>query len=413
MAKMITKQKGATTILIALLLLLISTAVTLYVGKVTTNETRLRSDNSQRIESYNNAMTGFYQAVSCLKSNKKDPDNCWSDISNGSAYPEDLSTTQFDSVVCAAIDTDGAFIDNPISPCNVPVYKASDSRVMIYSTGKSEIDSEAKHYVLALVGYQSAGGGNLESPVVGANKIDVSGSASLSNPDGSINIWSGKPVTIGNGNSDSLDTEIKSPDPSAEAGTTVIASSGKEIGVDVIQSDINLHIDPDGPEKLFRNFFGSITMDDYKKAFVNEEYDTDANPLSLTDPDGEENRRIIWVDASSGPLKLSGGDNIVGLGEKEEVILIVDGDLEIQGGIDFKGIVFVTGNFTGGGSIPASKCKDAVDACAKIEGGIIVAGETSMSGNISVSFSRTIIDEIKDDVEVQILPGGWKDWSSY
>ena len=64
MAKMITKQKGATPILIALLLLLISTAVTLYVGKVTTNETRLRSDNSQRIESYNSAMTGFYQAVS-------------------------------------------------------------------------------------------------------------------------------------------------------------------------------------------------------------------------------------------------------------------------------------------------------------------------------------------------------------
>ena len=426
------KQAGFTTILISLLLLLITTAVTITVSKYTVSETVLSADDARRIEAYDNAMQGFYVGVNFIQSHTA--------ASSFNAHVDDVDgvlrpASKYKVWLCDA-ESDPLLNANKDGCEKDAEFKTGDTRTAIFSHGWSD-DSTANHYILAGVAYSKYIPDPPEAPVIGANLVDVSGNATLTNPSGRVTIWSGTSVEVGQGSGSgagTLTTQILSPANSysdyvaslEEGGsptTTVAGSSGGVKGVDVIEGDSN--IASLEPKALFAAFFGDYSLKDggnyletdeqanggagyeidelrgYALGFDAEIYNSAADFLAnLTPSENSKNPRVIYVDANEGEVELPKNTVLTGP-DGSDIILLIDGWLDVAGNTDFNGLLFVTGDL----EVNGTGSDDA-----KFEGAVIVAGKTLLNGKANFTFDAIGLSNLGNETKINILPGGWRDW---
>ena len=80
------------------------------------------------------------------------------------------------------------------------------------------------------------------------------------------------------------------------------------------------------------------------------------------------------------------------------MILVVDGDLKINGDVQIYGFVYVTQDWNNGGMGNAS-----------INGAIAVDGDFSASGNGSVTYDSPLLQILSGYGSFAKLPGSWRD----
>lgn len=86
------------------------------------------------------------------------------------------------------------------------------------------------------------------------------------------------------------------------------------------------------------------------------------------------------------------------IGSREQpVVLIIDGDLEMQGTPYVYGIVYVTGNVTGGGNVT-------------VQGAMVIEGSVSPTGSLDVIYDPLVGEGAKNTGRPGLIPGSWRDW---
>jgi formylmethanofuran dehydrogenase subunit C len=101
---------------------------------------------------------------------------------------------------------------------------------------------------------------------------------------------------------------------------------------------------------------------------------------------------IVIVD---GDLELNGGD--IGT-EDQPVILIVDGSLDVKGSPIINGIVFVRGEMLHSAGTP------------EFNGSLIVSDDFSSVGNLTVTYNSEVNDNASKLGPAIYMPGAWRDW---
>ena len=377
-------QTGAVTLLTSLMMLLVISAVTFAVGRVAINETRLVSDEQRRYIARMAASAGMDRALLSVEEGNFDhiSGSIMTDANFDVYFCDPLKAVSGGSETVDECDYVNSDLKTPTS---------TDRLVLIASKGTYD---EATQYINGVASYAKIVGDSFDAPVIAGNILDASGSATIVNEGGRITVWSRSSVDIGQGSSTQLTTRIKPV--SGSEGTVIGTTAGKK-GIDIIENDSNLKTDPD---ELFEQFFGR-NLESWKDAIASEVY-PDLGSFTNAAPAGFDNskRRIFY----NGSLTISGNKEYGS--SLEPIVLIVNGDFDFSGAAKIHGIVFVKGKLTGTGT---GAC-DPDNGCYKINGSVIVGGETQLKGNFGVSFDETAMGPIKDTVLAELTAGGVKDW---
>jgi hypothetical protein len=244
--------------------------------------------------------------------------------------------------------------------------------------------------------------------------VVIGGSATITNPEGNSTIWSGEDVDLGSNNA--TGTDIPNPTNSDYPScmdtpmtfTTVRSSNKTSVGLDVIENDTSLaNLDI---QEMFANFFG-MSMANYLASRVTLEVAAaDVGTIDAPAGAGE----IIWIDGDTifDSLTMGCKDNVTGnnfCGDAPQTspadidpsIVIVDGDLTVNGTPNFTGFLFVTGSFNLVGNLT-------------VMGAMVVAGEYDVgSGSLDIVYNSSVIDQTRDNGPLAGAPGSWHDWRDW
>ena len=419
------KQSGAVTLLMALLMLLVTTAMTFMTGSAHKEAVRLFGDDLRDQQAYQAASAGISQGLAYLKANQNN-DNLFSDAllkeglgwAKDEGWQDDGSDSRFISLGANQGSYQVVFCEPNASPssaddCRDDVDKTKtfdkdNGWVLIVAEGRSD-DGEAVRFISALASSKSSINPNISSPISGGSTVSVGGSADVVNRYGRTSIWSAYETTL----SSNRETKILSPEINAAEVESlfsdpddiplVVGTNADRIGVDVVDNDQTLR---------------NASIDDFWLHFIGkteEEYDgqvTDAGrslDKSVPVPEGG----LYYIKVASGDTQqinnsLSkdgnwGCEDANGDGREDGVVMVIDGDVSINGNVTICGLLFITGNLDDT-SAPGGKGN------AQINGGLIVKGTIGVSGNLGVEHEKTFVDEGFGESQVAIIAGGWKDW---
>ena len=116
--------------------------------------------------------------------------------------------------------------------------------------------------------------------------------------------------------------------------------------------------------------------------------------------------QVIWIEGNVNGTLPSGASEIIGAPRMagppvvpaKPAIIIVNGNLDLSSfNGTINGLLYVHGNLTGGGS-------------PRINGAIVVAGNATPTGNITVVYDPLAIDAAQKIGKAAKLPGTWRDW---
>ena len=242
------------------------------------------------------------------------------------------------------------------------------------------------------------------NPLITRGNMVISGSATVTNPEGHSTIWSGGDVDLGSNNSTS--TQIADMADSGYPGcmdvpmtcNAVVSSNKVTVGLDVVEYDSSLaNISAD---EMFQSFFGATPIA-YRNAMVTIET-TGANAqadvhLAMTE--------VIWIDGDAsfnggtiGCSTVVTGANTCPDADLAPSIVIVDGDLELGGTPHFYGLVYVRGDID-------------VTGNSTIHGAMLVEGSTNnSSGSLDIWFNSLILEGTRAAGSLSTPTGSWKDF---
>jgi len=369
--RLIKRERGATTLIVAAVLLVVITMVTLITARTAVMEQRTSSNVQRSKQAFAAAEAGLDYAVAYMgESGGVDHDGddtadtlAGASLTDGSSYTVAYCTT--DSVLPAfTAPTAGG--------------TGGLTTVTIFATGRSD-DNSATRYVSLKVEKGPALANPPTNPLTARGLVDIRGSGTITNPEGNATIWSGHEVDF-TGNSGK--TAIPNP-----AGSGNITSSDKDHqGPDVVEQDGSLSTLTDS--QYFENFFGA-TPSVYKTTYASKVIDPDTTSVTTLDGDTGE---IIWVDGDSRFTS----NTTIGTAD-EPVVLIVDGNVFGAGHVTVNGIVYFNGDWTGTGNLT-------------INGAAVIKGQVNGTGSLDVIFDSTILANTNRIGKPGALPGTWKDW---
>ncbi|MDP3877246.1 MAG: hypothetical protein Q8Q50_09720 [Methylobacter sp.] len=389
----ISRQRGAATLLTAVVLIISVTLVTFLTAKTVLTETKMSASNyrtSQALAAANAGMDyalAFFGDTSTTFACNAPPvaligpparpawiANYLLPLANGRARVCIDNTT-------ARPYTTPSYPASTLAPWGVTVNTAcvtvngATTAGMIISTGYSD-DGIAQRTMTQCVGNRSLMGGNGPAQsLVSGGSVGLTGSAQLINRYNDINIWSGGPVDL---NSGAIETYIRPVDLEITSTTTPtgtalasdwltttqtspsipnvqkVSNSGLGTGTDIYADDGKLATAKaatvankaaggagDGPGTFFDMFFPGVAKAEIaRSAQSTGQYF--ASGASSSNLDGKTG--IIYVQGNAS----FGGNNGIGTATSP-ALLLVDGDFDLTGG-DIFGVIYVTGQLTGAGS---------------------------------------------------------------
>ena len=385
------QQRGAATLIISLVMLILITFVTFYTSKSIITEQQLANNDYRARMAFEAAEAGLAAATLNLAD---DPDLDGDGILDGSTSTEYLFDNNDDG------DRQDAGTDNNLVTVNTAFAEVTTedlssgafTTIRISSIGFSD-DRTAQRTIERVVVSLDPLPNSPQNPLTTKGSVVISGSATVHNQEGHSTIWSGDDVDLGSNNSTSTNVpdvaDAAYPGCMDDAGTcSTLQSSNKTlVGLDVVENDSNLsNLTSD---QFFENFFGSAPAS-YKDKHVTLET---THTAADTDLDGT-NSEVIWVDGSGGSTELQG--TAIGTAA-DPVILIIDGDLELSGNPTIYGVVFVMGNLTASGN-------------STVTGALVVNGATSnSSGSLDVYFNSAVLDGAGGQSNLGASAGSWSD----
>jgi PilX N-terminal len=403
-------QTGMATLVSALVILLLTTLLALYVSRSVLIEQRMSANELRHKQAFEAAQAGLDRAFIFLASTPQGVDKdingavdavtaangLWVTQDNGSRYkvafcnptPEPAAGTNF----CP---------DDPATAiaCPTALTVANFSTPLIVSCGWS--DDLVGHSTLRQnVGTNSPLVNSPQNPLTAKGVMNVGGSANVVNYYNNLTVWSGGALSsIGNAGKTFVRNPSVAPpsaltpppDPPNSCSTTVnyvCLTDKNSTGPDVIPSDPTLaNITND---QLFLNFFGRTLAQVRDDVAARNLLATD-NLASLSKAQGET--IIITGNTTLPNVK---DENAIGTRDRP-VVLIIDGNLELQGTPQVNGIVYVTGNVTGGGNL-------------LVKGAMVVAGNIQPTGSVDIIFDPFATGNTVNSGRAGMTPGTWRDW---
>lgn len=397
-------QRGAATLLIALIVMTTVTLVTLYTSRTVLMEKKMATNDYRSRVAFEAAEAGMEAAVAYIQGGR-DRDNDGALPAEVDASGTDISDTNeflFTTTNTLTL-ANGSQAVVTLLDRSIPNEQITSTEIV--SVGWSD-DKAATRTVVQLLTTINALPNIPENPLLTRGTAVISGSADVFNPEGHSTIWSGGPVDLGG--SATVNTFVANPadanypnclgDALNPCSTTAASSSG-QAGLDVVEQDSSLNNLTD--DEFFENFFG-MTPTEYRNSVVTMDLDPATDNVS-TSVHLATNPEVIWVD---GNVTLS-ANTIVGCSVAQSpcptanispVIMIVDGVLTMQGNADFYGMLYVTGGTAGHGN-PTSV------------GSIVIAGDTSnLTGSFSVTYNSDVLERAGMGGRPAASSGSWHDF---
>lgn len=392
------EQRGAATILVALILLIASTLLVLIAGQASVTEQRLSANDVRARQALAAAQAGVDHALAYRRTPKADL--TLEVLSNGT-----LDNASYRARFCLPDATPPACPVNPADAISCGIGKNATANVgelLIYSCGWSD-DGAARRPITQLSSRIDSFGAGIAMPLVARGTANLLvGGATILNYFNDLTVWSGDNLL---GQSMTGKTFIRSSDHAEpQAGTAyrntgnsptcnnpptgyMCSTQGSDIGHDVIISDPNLA--GLGADPFFQTFMGT-SLNDYNQEIASIQVDADssADIAALNGIKAE----TIWINGNTSL------DGVYGT-ENEPVVIVVDGDLNLGANAVINGIVFVTENLNGNGT-------------PRIYGAMIVAGTANATGNLTLVFDPSVIGKATKLGAAVGKPGSWKDWLS-
>jgi len=406
------RQKGAATLLVAIVLLISITLVVLLTAKTVLIETKVEANNYRAGQSVAAAAAGLDYGISYFDNGTFDHDSndvmdFYLDAGND-IYRHNLTLTSSLSsqVITANVYFDNDDSDNPAGSAMCTSTAGMQSGLVIASGFSDDgIASRTVSQCLGIIPIFKDNGP--DQPLISKGAVGMTGNASVINRYSNITIWSGDETDIGNSVSMStyLWDEVSSPLTSAQLIDTDPSNNAQKIsssrlgnGFDIIDSDPGLSSLTG--EQFFNNFF-SISRDGMESIAQNTGQHYASGNVS-SDLDGQSN--IIWVDGDA-----TINSNITVGSVTEPAIVYINGNLNYSGGPTIYGILYVVGQMTVTGTV-------SVIGSSIVEGDPlhVPAGEDPVDGNgtLNLVYAPDLFDSttsVPDGISV-IVDGSWRDW---
>jgi len=366
-------QRGAVTLLTALVLLISITLVTFLTAKTVLVETQMSANNYRAAQAMAAANAAMDYALAyfgdagnnsfpCVTANY--PVNFVQDhaYNAGANLPTNSASVCIDNTTARPLTTPWGVTVNTTCVQN----NGATTAGMIIATGWSD-DNQAQRTVSQCVGTRALLSGNgPDQTLVSGGSVQLTGSAQIINRYNDLNVWSAGAVNIQSG---AMETYIRPTDKeinelnfneltSTQTSPAIpnvqkVSSNGLGTGTDIYQSDGVLAAAitataaditdggaGDGPDTFFDMFFPGIRKSEIARSAKASEQFFEADPgNSLAGLNG-----IVYVKGNAS----FGGNNSIGTAAAP-VLLFIDGDFTLTGG-DVFGAIYVTGKLMGAGS---------------------------------------------------------------
>ena len=367
-----TKQKGAATLFVAVIVLVAITLVALLSGKTVINETRIAANNyrsTQSVAAANYAMdlgVNYFDTGGFDRFDESgDPavagydgivDSVAIDLDNDGANDGDMGALSLaSSDGSQVLSAELSFNENGCGATGVD-FKSG----MITATGYSD-DTEAVRTITQCVGPLGIlRDDGPKQPLVAQGQVALSGNARIINRFTSTTIWSGDQVTIGS--SSAMETYVRSvtlspvstsgddtldPDDPVDRArllsieededTQLVSNRKLGNGLDIIDEDASL--DTLIGIEFFKNFFIAESRSELKLQAGSQVYaDIDSAKNDTTTTPETITSGLVWVE---GDQSMTGGT----IGSIDSpTIIYIHGDFRLNGGTIY-GVLYVAGRY--------------------------------------------------------------------
>ena len=344
-------QRGAVTLVLAIVLLVLMSMVAAYTGSTVLFEQKVSANEFRAGQAFEAAESGLSSAIAYMAARggaDKDRDGVIDPVYDldGDGIG-DVNTDTFSDNSSVAVSIGGAFPNYAIEAVGVSDDLTATRTVRMVGASVDALPNPP------------------QNPLTTRNDIIINGSATVHNPEGHSTIWGGDDVDLGSNNATA--TNIADPNDSGYptcmdtpmmCGTTR-SSTKVAVGMDVIENDSSLANLTES--QLFQNFFGS-SLANYRESRVTLEVAAaDANNLSTDEANpgvhlatGE----VIWVEGDTvleNITTVGCAAPVTGAGSCDDSdldpsVLIINGNLETKGTPTFYGMVYVVGSIFLGGN---------------------------------------------------------------
>lgn len=418
-------QKGAASLLTALVLLICITLVILLTSKTVLVETQITADNYRTSQATAAASAAMNRAEAYFMAGGLDQDGDEAvDYTGPGAEPTAASCTmptttafpvtlnsggqttlaQFyfdntDDNACDCQDDGTKDLDDDGDGDCMGTAGKNMTRALVTAKGWSD-DCAAVRTITQCLGTFDLfdGGDGPKQPFVSRAAVGVFGNATIINRYTNSSVWTGGDNDIsgaafatylrpsGTETSDYTKDQLNSADETAN--TQLVSNRNAGAGIDIITNDATLA--SKSADQFFDMFF-SMT----KTQVMNAADSVDQKLAAGESPNGMTG--LIWVE---GDLTLNAND-VVG-SSSVPAILIVNGDLTLNGGAIVDGVIYVTGTLQ-------------ITGTPIIRGSVI--GESNSTSGGGGTLTLVYVPFSGDDGEPPFIPGtgaiiagSWKDW---
>lgn len=415
-------QKGAASLLTALVLLICITLVILLTSKTVLVETQITADNYRTSQATAAASAAMNRAEAYFMAGGLDQIDSATGAAGTDGVVDYRSDAPFSFNLTAGTQTTAAqfYFDNTddnACDCQDDGTKDLDddgdgdcmgtegknmTRALVTAQGWSDDNTAVRTITQCLGTFDLFDGGDgPKQPFVSRAAVGVFGNATIINRYTNSSVWTGGDNDIsgaafatylrpsGTETSDYTKDELNSEDETAN--TQLVSNRNAGAGIDIITNDATLASKT--ADQFFDMFF-SMT----KTQVMNAADSVDQklpNAAGVSSPNGMTG--LIWIE---GDLTLNAND-VVG-SPAIPAILIVNGDLTLNGGAIVDGVIYVTGTLQITGS-------------PIVRGSVI--GESNSASGGGGTLTLVYVPLSGDDGEPPFIPGtgaiiagSWKDW---
>jgi hypothetical protein len=398
------RQRGAASLLTALVILIGITLITLATSKAVLVETQITADNyrsTQAVAAANYALDYGYNYFDNGGFDQDDDGNIDvfdPDVPN----PPNLTSADGTQTTSATLT-----FDKSAGTLCIPAGATPNmSNGMIEAHGFSD-DKIATRTITECVGpLDILAGDGPKQPLVAQASVGLTGNAHIINRYTNTTVWSGGKTKIGS--SSSMETYIKDPasgtltedellDDDEDNNTQLVSNRNLGNGLDIIDDDPSLG-NLQGLD-FFKNFFAVESRQQLRELAESQVY------TSATISNAAGNTGLVWVD---GDVTLNAGITIGSTASP--AIVVVNGNLTLNGGATIFGILYVAGTLdvAGGATVIGSTI---------VEGTDLSTGDPATPPIVDGAGTLNLVFWPAFASEDQLLPGltavisgSWRDW---
>lgn len=352
------REKGLVTLMVALIVLASMTLAVVATSNVVRTEQKVYSNSYRNKQALAAAEAGLEYAIQAITANKSN--YVVDDDGDGFMNANTLS---------GSLGNSASYSANIINPV------ANDFDLLeIRSVGSSD-DGRSTREIRQSIQWHAFAVYLPEAALIAKQEANLTGNASAINLAADYTIWSGS-ATDFNGNASSM---------------TATAMSDKfYMDADVQQNDAGLS--NSSSSAFFANFFGASkdavdsSTDVYISANGNQNHSSQLNNVQ---------GKTIWIEQSAGKASINGTTTIGSA--NNPVILIVNGELQINGNTTIYGLVY------------AGNADVKVNGNFDIHGMLIAETNLDASGNFGVQYDTTVLNNLNQLGYFGKIPGSWND----